>query len=293
MDIDKIGFSPGQEIEKLYEKVFEEIYPHIKHQKKGILSTVINLIVSQDAKEICSLLNIDNKASLEDDLSISSDIVGLFIINPNDKKGLFEKLKEDVKETGKNLRKYFGHKLEDHDMKLFQIVVIGCLIVGVPACIIFIIFRRRSNEQQQGQQERPPIKSVVSPPPVSNPQPVSLCLVVPASVLSENVNENSPINLSEIETLIDNSSYFLCKKPEEADKIQNILQLTAENINSVSEQREVFIRINIADGEQMLDKKIPYSLKRNLPTHGQGVVKKIACIEYLSVVGLENFNRII
>jgi len=130
-----------------------------------------------------------------------------------------------------------------------------------------------------------------SPPRKKVPVPVALCLVVPASVV-ENVRENSSIDVSGIEKLIDNSLYFLCTTPEDANATWELLDRTKEDITTVSEQREIYVRINIADGEDMIGKKVPYILKRNLPSNGQGTVEQLACLEYLSVAGLEKFNRI-
>ena len=277
MNNQKIGSSPGQNLKTVYEQVFEEIYPHIKEGKKGVLSTVIYLIVPESATKICSSFGIDSKALLEHDLLISFDILSLFVSTPNDKK---EQITEQFKEVFKNLLDLSKY-VENNDLKLFQIVVIGCLIVGVSACLIYL-------------NKKPSSKNILSgnsSSPQKNPKPVSLSLVVPASVLGGNIKENYPINISDIEKLIDNSSYFLCTDSEQADKTQERLELTEENITNVSEQREVYIRINIADAEEMMGKKVPYILKRNLPANGQGIVRKIACLKYLSVSGLENLNR--
>jgi hypothetical protein len=127
--------------------------------------------------------------------------------------------------------------------------------------------------------------------PPKGAAPVALCLVVPASVV-ENVRENSSIDVSGIEKLIDNSLYFLCTTPEDANATWELLDRTNEDITTVSEQREIYVRINIAEGEDMIGKKVPYILKRNLPSNGQGVVRQLACLKYLSVSGLEKFNRI-
>ncbi len=105
-----------------------------------------------------------------------------------------------------------------------------------------------------------------------------------------NVTENNLIHASDIEKLIDNASYFLCTSLEDAN--QQILDLTNEDIKTVSEQREIYVRINIADGQEIIGKKVPYILKRNLPADGQGVVNQLACLKYLSVSGLEKFNRV-
>ncbi|MDB9454493.1 hypothetical protein [Dolichospermum circinale] len=279
MSNEKLVSSPGQNLKTVYEQVFEEIYPHIKEGKKGVLSTVIYLIVPESATKICSSFGIDSKALLEHDLLISFDILSLFVSTPNDKK---QQITEQFKELFKNLLDLSKY-VENNDLKLFQIVVIGCLIVGVSACLVYL-------------NKKPSSKNILSgnsSSPQKNPKPVSLSLVVPASVLGGNIKKDYPINIPDIEKLIDNSSYFLCTDSEQADKIQERLELTEENITNVSEQREIYIRINIADAEEMMGKKVPYILKRNLPANGIGVVRELACLKYLSVSGLENFNRII
>ena len=280
----KLVSSPGQNLKTLYEQVFEKVYPHINGHKKGILFTVIHLIVPENAQEILSLSNISDKASVEEDLSILSDIIDIFVSTPNGKKQQITAQFQEVFNNLLDLNKY-----ENNDLKLFQIVVIGCLIVGASACLSFL---RKAQQSPKNIPSNIPSNIPLgnSSPPQKNPQ--SLCLVVPASVLGGNIKENYPINISEIGKLIDNSAYFLCIEPAEADMIQNQLELTEENMTNVSEQREVYIRINIADAPGIMGKKVPYILKRNLPANGQGVVRKIACLKYLSVSGLDEFNRI-
>ena len=172
-------------------------------------------------------------------------------------------------------------------MQLFQIVAIACIIVGSISCITYLNNKAKKLEGKSNKKT----SLDNSPPRPKNPQPVSLCLIVPAVTLV-NIKENNPISIYDIEKLIDSCSYFLCVIPEEAHTIEQLLRLTNEDVSNVTEQREVYIRINIPDCEEMIGKKVPYILKRNLPVNGQGVVRKIACLEYLSTSGLENFNRI-
>ncbi|MFN6199611.1 MAG: hypothetical protein ACK4YS_13570 [Aphanizomenon sp.] len=150
------------------------------------------------------------------------------------------------------------------------------------------------NRQQEPKKKQTEVwssnnKETVVPPVKTSTNPVALCLVVPSLVV-RNVKKDYPINISDIEKLIDNSLYFLCTELEEATQLS--LETTDEDITNVSEQREIYIRINIANGESMIGKKIPYILKRNLPPNGQGVVIQLACLKYLSVSGLEYFNHI-
>ncbi|MEG4454347.1 hypothetical protein [Microcoleus sp. N9_A1] len=147
--------------------------------------------------------------------------------------------------------------------------------------------QKRKQTQGDSSHNRP----ALAPSPKKSSVSVALCLIVPASVV-RNIIENDTIKISNIEILIENASYFLCTSPEVADTIQQHLKLTTEDIKDVSEQREFYVRINIADGEEMMGKKVPYILKRNLPSNGQGLVGQLACLEYLSVSGLENFNRV-
>jgi hypothetical protein len=146
-------------------------------------------------------------------------------------------------------------------------------------------------KKRQGGNIRSLEPSHTSQKPVASPQPltVALHLVVPALVVND-VRANNPINASQIEKLIDNASYFLCTKVTDPDLIEQNLEFTNQSISTIAERREVYIRIHIADGQEMLDKKVPYILKRDLPSHGQGVVKQLACLEDFS--GLEKFNRV-
>ena len=158
-------------------------------------------------------------------------------------------------------------------------------------CKIWGFEQKQKITKRQGGNIRLLEPSPTSPKPVASPQAltVALHLVVPAFVVND-VRANNPINASKIEILIDNASYFLCTKAADSDLIEQNLKFTNENILTIAERREVYIRIHIADGQQMLEKKVPYILKRDLPSHGQGVVKQLACLEDFS--GLEKFNRV-
>jgi hypothetical protein len=178
---------------------------------------------------------------------------------------------------------------EGTDMKKNQDVMSFKTLVEIWNKLRKIIDEIKSGGEVKKCDQMPLLNS--SPPSSKVSEAVALCLVVPAWVV-ENVRENSPIDVSGIEKLIDNSLYFLCTTPEDADATWKRLERTGEDITTVSEQREIYVRINIADGEDMIGKKVPYILKRNLPFNGQGMVEKLDCLEYLSVSGLENFNRI-
>jgi hypothetical protein len=180
-------------------------------------------------------------------------------------------------------------KEEKRKMELYQIVAIGCLIVGVPSCLIYL----QEQKKEQGKKENH--KSSPFPQPKVF-RLISLCLVVPVSVVKsvkKNVRENYPIDVSDIETLIENASYFLCTNAEN-ETIDKSLSLSDEDITNLSEGREIYVRIRIGvyDADKMIGNKVRYILKTNLPTDVQGTVTKLGCLKYLSVSGLEKFNRI-
>lgn len=275
--------SVGDNLEKLYKDVFHKIYSHIKNQKKGVLSSVIYIILEQDksqAESLCKYFKINSKSPLNNDLSISSDIIGLFISSPNDKK---QWIMNFVKDGVNKLRKSIGNNLEDDEMKLYQIVVIGCLIVGVFACIKYL-----ESKQIKPQEED---DYGISSPKQKIYKPAALCLVVPASVVGS-LKNNNLINVSEIEEIIDKALYFLCTNYQDADANQQRLELVNKDISNASENTEVYVRINISDGEEMIGQTIPYILKKKLPPNGQYVVTELACLKYLSNSGLEKFNRV-
>ncbi len=169
------------------------------------------------------------------------------------------------------------------------------LTIGTSIAAIGIYYARKYFKSQQKIKRRQagntksqqPIPATLEYAPYL--QDVALCLVVPAYIVN-NIKEEYPITAYEIKKLIDKASYFICIQLLEADSIQQNLKLIEENMPNLGEMQEVYIRINIPNGQEMIGKTSTYILKRNLPFNGQGIVRKIACLNYLS--GLEQFNRV-
>jgi hypothetical protein len=259
-------------LESLYNDIFEQVNPRLK-TNNGVLFTAIHVILEADnsqASEICRYLDIREDTSLENDFKFADRVIA----KPFEFKITFFRDQELEK---------------DKDMKNW-IVVIACVLVGAYACIKFIEDTKKRKVRQSPRDDmRPP--TLEKEKPISPPQPVTvaLCLVVPAYLVS-NIKDQYPIDVYEIEKLIDKASYFICTHLNEADSLQQYLEFTNENILNIGEQREVYIRINIPNGQEMIGKTSTYILKRNLPSNSQGVVRQIACLNNLS--GLEKFNRV-
>lgn len=255
----------------LYE-VLEYVHLDIKDLDLdcGILHKILYIILDnepQKAEYICNTFSIHNQATKDDD------------------EVLIDSLLNKINRTMLNPIIFNNDKRQ-----IFWIVVAACILVGSIGCIQFI--QRRRNKERQGNTKNVQQPVAVSLQPLAPPKQsltVALCLVLPAYIVNK-LKEQYPIDANEIENLIDNASYFLCTKIADAELVQQRLDFTDENILTVSERREIYVRIHIADGQEMLDKTVPYILKRNLPSHRQGVVKQLACLGDLS--GLEAFNRI-
>ncbi|BAY61920.1 hypothetical protein NIES22_19870 [Calothrix brevissima NIES-22] len=176
-------------------------------------------------------------------------------------------------------------------MDLFWIVVMACSLTGFTSCYWYIENTKEQKKIAGSTKSSPTADPPPKPvPPPRQLLPAALCLIVPANAIG-NLRKNAQINVSEIEKLIDAASYFLCTSVEDANTTQQRLE-TDEDIANVSEKGEIYVRINIADGQEMIGKKIPYILKRNLPANGQSVITELAGLKSLSVSGLEKFNRV-
>jgi hypothetical protein len=276
-------------LKNIYNQVWSEVYPQIANDREGILYKVIHIILKEKvileqeeqitSEFFCNSFNIKSNATLLEDKKFFEGL----IMNTRDQLNPKEIVRNilAINETNRS---------NERQHELLWIVLIACFIVGTFICIQFI--KRIKNKEIGGNSKnlQQPIAVPLQPlAPLRQSLTVALCLVVPAYVIN-NLKEQYQIDANEIENLIDNASYFLCTKVADAELVQQRLDLTNENILTVTERREVYVRIDIADGQEMLDKTVPYILKRNLPSHRQGVVKQLACLGDLS--GLEAFNRV-
>ncbi len=129
--------------------------------------------------------------------------------------------------------------------------------------------------------------STISRQPTYQRIPVELCLIVPARLVS-NLSRDQTLTRTEICHLIDNCAYFRCLPAKDLHSLEQDLQFTPEPMSPDSE-RDVYICIQIEDGEDMIDNSSCYGLKKRLPQTG-GVIQKLALLANLS--GRQHFNRI-
>ncbi len=163
------------------------------------------------------------------------------------------------------------------------------IFVAAAFTFVGLFFYKQTLDKKEQEKIKPTIAPGTQEKPTFQPLiPADLCLVVPASIASNFINRSN-LKVDELIYLIDNASYFLCTSVKVADANEQNLEITDDNISSDS-IREVYIRININDGRNMINQDVRFSLKNNLPIQADCTVKKLACLGNLS--GLEKFNRI-
>ncbi|MCB8751656.1 hypothetical protein [Planktothrix agardhii] len=263
-------------LETLYQNVFEQVYPQVKDQKNGVLYKVIYILLEgQESKadEICTDLRIKDNASREDD----RDLINFLIFQP----------RLILSPFGDN---WFKNIINPDMVILAWIVIIACLFVGVPVCSQYI--NKRKQKPTGNTTKLPPSSSPSQElPPIT----AALCLVIQASVFIDlrnkhpNALEDNRLSCSDVKMLIDYSSHFLCIRREEVPLIEEHLEITREEIPNDSNQ-EVYIRIHISNGQNIIGKEVPYILKRDLPSDGKRIIQRRVSLKNLS--GLENFNHI-
>ncbi|MEG3905456.1 hypothetical protein QUB19_23965 [Microcoleus sp. B4-C5] len=276
----------NEHLETLYKDVWELVYPQVANENKGVLYKVIHILLEAEkstADDICTATGINKNASLNDDERIAGD--QLLMEKPNTFDHYF-------KQNWLNQRMTKLNHPNNPDMQtVVWLVFIGSLLVGVFACIQY---RNNRKQNLRGNARNRQPDSLPSPPP--EPITAALCLVVPASVIIDlrdkrpNSFTDNSLEFSDLKTLIDNASYFLCTDVENAASKELVLEMATNEDIPTNSNREVYIRIDINQGQEMIDKESPYILKRNLPNYGQRIIQKYACLRNLS--GLENFNRI-
>ena len=255
----------------LYDQVCNNIYPQIKGIERGLLYKTIQMIVCEEqtleqekTRKICDYFGIKPFANKDEDQKIIDNLLDAIFINI-----------QILKVPAKLVKNFQGGNME-------------WIFVAAAFTFVGLFFYKQTLDKKEQNKIKPSVQEIKDQPICSPPIPADLCLIVPASIAT-NFISRSNLKIDELTYLIDNASYFLCTTVKVADSNEQYLKITDESIQ-LDSRREVYIRININDGRNLIDKKIPYYLKTNLPLQAQCTVKQLACLENLS--GLEKFNRI-
>lgn len=275
--------------EDLYIWVLEIVFEKVKHEKSGILFRSLELLLKNDEQhraQLCEIFKIKPNAQTDDDLEIINDWLEFTL----GKAVTFERL---VKKIFGKFRREISNKIKTEDEaerlvnqqedNMVKWIVAGALIlVGLVACLKFL-----EDQQKKGAESSERDGGTGLSPSTHRQVPVSLYLVVPSHIVAKdtNIERDKTIEKETLERLIDYASYFLCVEPNVNEHEQRLAN-TEELPDS---QQEVYVRIDISDGEEMLDKRVPYALKSNLKPGAIFTIRKISLLRDLS--DLDQFNR--
>ncbi|MEG3933704.1 hypothetical protein QT990_21035 [Microcoleus sp. T3_B1] len=255
----------------LYDQVCNNIYPQIQGIERGLLYETIQMILGEEqsleqekTRKICDYFGIKPHANKDEDHKIIDDLLDAILRNI-----------PILKRPAKLVKNFQGGNME-------------WIFVAAAFTFVGLFFYKQTLDKKEQDKIKSAVQEIKEQPIFSPPIPADLCLVIPASIASNFINRSN-LKVDELTYLIDNASYFLCTTVKVADSNEQYLKITGESIQ-LDSRREVYLRININDGRNLIDKKIPYYLKTNLPLQAQCIVKQLACLENLS--GLEKFNRI-
>lgn len=280
-----------QKIYKTCHDVYKEIFPDV-NKGRGVLYDAIRIILDDNEEkinEICNYYEISPKSYLEEDLKFAqnyhANIILISIKKIDMKPNEFDQIMPD--EVKNNLsQKLLDLWTHNHDY-LYIIIVLACLLVGIPVCAKFLE-KRKNKGKEQVKPHLPPEKV---PKISSKNNNVALYLVVPAySVI--NLKVNSSIKKEQIKELIDKSAYFLCTSSQKIEENESGLNLTQETPLKDSPQ-DFYIRIDIENGDVMKEKTTKYDLKEGLNKilyQNLFTISRLNCLKRKT--GLEKFNRI-
>ena len=261
----------NQNTKNLYDRIFNNVYPKINGIKTGLLYKTIQIIVDEEqsltkteTSKICACFGIEPNANKEEDKKNIDGLLDEILINPI--------VRGSAKLTISGFIK--GDNME-------------WIFVAAAFTFVGLFYYKQIRDKKEQEKIKPTITATQEQPIYQRPIPADLCLIVPASIVSNFIN-SSNLKVEDVKHLIDNASYFLCTTVKVADSNEQYLKLTNDDISPDS-RREVYIRININDGPNMIDQNMRYYLKDNLPIQAYCTVEKIACLKNLS--GLEKFNR--
>lgn len=262
--------------------IYEEIIDEIEFLEEGLLYSTIRKILFEDEQitsEISHECGIKPDARIAEDYKIAYDVMVKF----SDIEFEDAPLKDRVRSRSKMYPSNIDKRNDNHMEEIKLIVLVGCTLVGGYFCIQYLKERQNKKKRNRSPQNYT-TENFRRPLPLI---PAALCLIIPANIVGELTNGSS-INIDNLSYLIDNASDFICAAKSEVESIEQQMTMTEKiPLDSI---REVYIRINLADGRNLIGKKILYMIKTNLPIDTNFFVEKVACLQNLN--GLKFFNHV-
>lgn len=277
----------------IYEKVYENLKTrsnYVLKNERGRLYCIISEILGEShspsrqeiTRKICNGLNINDNSFLSDDFQIVEQLLSeVFTERQVPFKIVPRPVKNFASQVIVGFNNHISSNSEEDSMK--WLVVTACMLVGVYACLQYLTQKKPEQGRRSSAPPQPSTPEVKTPP-----IPAELCLVVPASEVSD-LSPGSLLKGDRLKKLVNSASYFLCSSKKKIESIEGSLDLTNEII-PVDSLKDIYIRILVEDGREMIDKTIRYEIKTNLKDSQTYPIKKLNCLRTLS--SLESFIRI-
>lgn len=253
----------------LYQQIVQKLagLNQSHNSETGRLYKTIRIIVGEEqsqslrkTREVCDYFGIKSDSSIEEDKKIIDDLLDVIFVD-----NLFFQVAAKSLNNSPNVLNNcdIGGNME-------------WIVIATALTLVGVYYKLVTSKQEDEKVQEPELKEAI---------PADLCLVIPASIAS-NLKNGSNLNFDQLIDIINGASYFLCTRD-----VKSKVKLNTTNEVPLSDsKREVYIKININDGRNVINKKTRYSLKENLSENVQGYIEELKCLMDLS--GLEEFNRI-
>lgn len=281
--------SNGNNLNTIYDQVYEKLkvrYNNLFKDERGKFYNIIREILGESDPKvtqiICDAVNIKSKSYPRDDFKIVEELLSEVFTERQVTSNIVPQLKKLTNQV------IVGLNNSNAEDSMKWLVVAACMLVGVYACLQYLEGRKKQDQRRRSQ---PQPSTPPETKPTSMPIPAGLCLVVPASSISS-FQTGECLDGQSLTRLINSASYFLCKRLTEAKNLERSLEVTTEAIKDipVDSPREVYVRVKIDNGKEMIDKTTRYEIKENIQDSEQYEIETIECLRTLS--GLESFIRI-
>jgi|LakMenEpi03Aug12_release.lakeMendotaPanAssembly.Ray.scaffolds.fasta_scaffold175135_2 hypothetical protein len=286
-------------LKDLYAKLFEKVKqdPKVQEFEFGILYKTIQTVLGEEQppekiQEIFKNYRIKPDNLLNDDFEISLKIIfdsHLILWQLLIPLYVYENAKEKIDSLQSFVIRFLTPIAEKIPIpninikeKKMELIFAAAIIIAAPLLVwkVYLDPKAKQNTIIEEPIQKPTL-------PSSSPGSAELCLIIPASIAN---GVKNVLSSDDLITLIYHASYFLCTDFDTANRNQKELNMAETEEILPNSNREVYIRIKIDNGGNMIGQKMPYSLKINLPENVQVTVEKLACLRDLS--GLEKFNRV-
>jgi hypothetical protein len=254
-----------------YNNILEEVLKEIKDLKKGALYKCIEILEPGRARAIREAFEISPNSSLSDDFRLLNKIPP---VQP-----IFKRI-DPMSIRKLPMMEPFRRVADswDNNFSAGLIIVIALLLIGL------------WRFQQSKDIIRTPRQRSADTTPLQREEPeADLCLVIPCNritlPLRDHMHLESKLSANETATLVDNSVYFLVTASKEGSMFQ-----FNENFKDFPEDRDLFVRFRISDGEELIRVDLKRSLSRAIDSsQGPIIIKEIGLLRDLN--NLEKFHR--